>query len=104
VAGPDAAVKHNIPVTLTGTLDGTAPYNGGQTLTVTRTDPAEPDGVALPDVTTAADGSFTITDTLPKLHANQGIVTYQFSYAGDPLLTASTATFAVTVKPGNGNG
>ena len=103
VAGPDAAVKHNVPVTLTGTLGGTAPYNGGQTLTVTRTDSAEPDGVALPDVTTAADGSFTITDSLPKLHANQGIVTYQFSYAGDPLLTASSATFSVTVQPGNGN-
>lgn len=103
VTGPDAAVKHNVPVTLTGILGGTAPYTGGQTLTVTRTDSAEPDGVALPDVTTAADGSFSITDTLPKLHANQGIVTYQFSYAGDPLLTASAATFAVTVQPGNGN-
>jgi hypothetical protein len=103
LTGPDAAVKHNVPVTLTGTLGGVAPYTGGQTLTVTRTDSAEPDGVALPDVTTAADGSFSITDTLPKLHANQGVVTYQFSYAGDPLLTASSATFAVTVQPGNGN-
>ena len=70
---------------------------------MTRTDSAEPDGVALPDVITAADGSFTITDTPPKMHANQGIVTYQFSYAGDPHLAASTATFSVTVQPGNGN-
>ena len=70
---------------------------------MTRTDSAEPDGVALPDVTTAADGSFTITDTPPKMHANQGVVTYQFAYAGDPHLTASTATFAVTVQPGNGD-
>jgi hypothetical protein len=38
------------------------------------------------------------------MHANQGVVTYEFSYAGDPLLTASTATFSVTVQPGNGNG
>jgi hypothetical protein len=30
------------------------------------------------------------------------VVTYQFSYAGDPHLTASTATIAVTVQPGNG--
>ena len=103
LAGPDAAVKHGTPVTLTGTLDGPAPYTGGQTLTVTRTDSAEPDGVALPDVTTAADGSFTITDTPPKMHANQGIVTYQFSYAGDPHLAGSSATFLVTVQPGNGN-
>ncbi len=69
---------------------------------MTRTDPAEPDGVALPDVTTAADGSFSITDTPPKLHANRGTVTYQVSYAGDARLTASTATVSVTVQPGNG--
>jgi hypothetical protein len=35
------------------------------------------------------------------MHANQGIVTYQVSYAGAPHLTASTATIAVTVQPGN---
>jgi len=63
LAGPDTAVKHGTPVTLTGTLDGPASLTGGQTLTVTRTDSAEPDGDALPSVTTAADGSFTITDT-----------------------------------------
>jgi hypothetical protein len=38
------------------------------------------------------------------MHANQGVVTYEFSYAGDPLLTASSATFSVMVQPGNGNG
>jgi hypothetical protein len=102
LAGPDTAVKRGTPVTLTGTLGGPAPFTGGQTLTVTRTDSAEPDGVALPSLTTAADGWFSITDTPPKMHANQGIVTYQVSYAGDPRLTASTATISVTVQPGNG--
>lgn len=97
LAGP-ATVKHGQPLTLTGSLGGAAPYAGGQTLQVTRTDPAEPDGVALPDVTTAADGSFSITDTPPKLHANKGTVTYQVSYAGDAHLSASTATVSVTVK------
>jgi hypothetical protein len=104
VTGP-GTVKHATPVTLAGTLGtlgGPASLTGGQTLTVTRTDPAEPDGIALPDVTTAADGSFSITDTPPKLHANQGTVTYQVSYAGDAHLTASTATVSVTVQPGNG--
>jgi hypothetical protein len=104
LTGP-GTVKHGTPVTLTGTLGtlgGPASFTGGQTLTVTRTDPAEPDGVALPDVTTAADGSFSITDTPPKLHANQGTVTYQVSYAGDAHLTASAATVSVTVQPGNG--
>jgi hypothetical protein len=100
LTGP-GTVKHGTPVTLTGTLGGAASLTGGQTLTVTRTDPAEPDGVALPDLTTAADGSFSITDTPPKLHANQGTVTYQVSYAGDAHLTASTATVSVTVQPGN---
>jgi hypothetical protein len=104
LTGP-GTVKHGTPVTLTGTLGtlgGPASFAGGQTLTVTRTDPAEPDGVALPDVTTAADGSFSITDTPPKLHANQGTVTYQVSYAGDAHLTASAAAVSVTVQPGNG--
>lgn len=104
LTGP-GTVKHKTPVTLTGTLGalvGPASFTGGQTLTVTRTDPAEPDGAALPDVTTAADGSFSITDTPPKLHANQGTVTYQVSYAGDAHLTASAAAVSVTVQPGNG--
>jgi len=101
LAGP-ATVKHGQPLTLTGSLGGATPYTGGQVLQVTRTDSAEPDGVALPDVTTAADGSFTITDTPPKLHANKGTVTYQVSYAGDAYLTASSATVSVAVTAGNG--
>jgi hypothetical protein len=97
LTGP-ATAKRGQAITLTGTLGGTSPYTGGQTLQVTRIDPADPDGVALPDVTTAANGSFSITDTPPKADVDSGTVTYQVSYAGDVHLSASTASFSVTVS------
>jgi hypothetical protein len=100
VTGPATARKGHA-ITLAGTLGGPSPYAGGQTLHVTRTDPANPDGVALPDVTTAADGSFSITDTPPKFNGDSGTVTYQVSYAGDAYLTASTASASVTVQNNN---
>ncbi len=85
-------------ITLTGTLGGPAPYVGGQTLTVTRVDSADPNGVALPDVTTNADGTYTITDdNLPKVEGNSETITYQASYAGNAYLTSSSASAAVAV-------
>lgn len=102
VYGPGMTVKHGQPVTLTGTLTGTmygsSVYAAGQTLTVTRFDPADPNGVALPDVTTAADGSFSFTDTPPKANTDKGTITYQVSYAGDVHLSASTASTSVTIQ------
>jgi hypothetical protein len=65
VTGP-ATDNKDQPITLTGALGGASPYTGGQTLHVTRIDPTNPNGVALPDANTAADGSFTITDTPPR--------------------------------------
>lgn len=104
VYGPPTA-KHGQAITITGTLTGTAsgtlyalPYADGQTLAVTRFDPAHPNGVALPDVTTAADGSFSFTDTPPKANTDTGTVTYQVSYAGDAHLSASTGSTSVTIK------
>jgi len=100
VTGP-ATDNRDQAITLTGALGGAAPYTGGQTLHVTRTDPANPGGVALPDVTTAANGSFSITDTPPKLNMDKATVTYKVSYAGDAHLSASTASFSVTVHYDN---
>ncbi|HEY7275416.1 MAG TPA: hypothetical protein VH594_05595 [Trebonia sp.] len=100
VTGP-ATDNMDRAITLTGALGGAASFTGGQTLHVTRTDPANPGGVALPDVTTAANGSFSITDTPPKLNMDKATVTYQVSYAGDTHLTASTASFSVTVHYDN---
>ena len=98
--GP-ATVNKDQPITLTGTLGGAAPYAGGQTLHVTRVDPTHPNGVALPDVTTAADGSFTFTNTPPRAKVDTGTVTYTLSYAGDAHLTAATASVSVTVHYNN---
>jgi hypothetical protein len=95
LTGP-AKAKPRQPITLSGTLGGTSPYAGGQTLHVTRIDKAHPGGVTLPDVTTAADGSFSFTDTPPK--HTVGTVTYTVSYAGDAHLTASSASFSVTIR------
>jgi hypothetical protein len=100
--GPGMTVKYGQPINLTGTLTGTmygsSVYTAGQSLTVTRFDPADPNGVALPDVTTAADGSFSFTDTPPKLNADKGTITYQVSYAGDVHLSASNASTSVTIQ------
>jgi hypothetical protein len=94
LTGP-ASAKRKHPISLSGTLGGTSPYTGGQTLHVIRTDKTDPDGVTLPDVTTAANGSFTITDTPRK--GTIGTVTYRVSYPGDVHLTASTASVSVTI-------
>jgi sugar lactone lactonase YvrE len=95
LTGP-ASVTAKQPITLSGTLGGTSPQTGGQTLHVTRTDKADPRGITLPDVTTAADGSFSITDT-PR-NGTKGTVTYQVSYAGNVHLTASSASISVTIS------
>jgi hypothetical protein len=100
VTGPATAGKREA-ITLTGALGGTSNYVGGQTLQVTRIDPADPDGIALPDVTTAANGSFSFTDTPPNANADTATVTYTVSYAGDAHLTASTATVSVKVRYNN---
>jgi hypothetical protein len=92
VSGP-VSVHPNASITLTGSLSGPAPYTGGRTVRVSRTDSADPAGVTLPDVVTAADGSFTLSDT-PQV---RGAVTYHLSYAGDVHLTSSSATVTVLV-------
>jgi hypothetical protein len=98
LTGP-ATVMRGQTITLSGTLGGPSSDVGGQALTVTRFDPAHPDGVTLPGVTTAADGSFSFTDTAPKARGqNTSTVTYQVSYAGDAHLSAATASASVTVQ------
>jgi len=94
LTGP-ARVQPHAAVTLSGSLSGPAPYTGGQTVHVTRFDPAHPAGVALPAVTTAADGSFSVTDTPRGI----GTVTYQVSYDGGVHLASAGAT--ATVQIGN---
>ncbi|MEU8361120.1 hypothetical protein AB0C27_34410 [Nonomuraea sp. NPDC048882] len=78
LTGPSRATAYE-EFTLPGRLtlsDGSAP--GVQTLTVTRRAPLSGSPVTpLPDVTTAADGTFTITDTQPPTK-----VTYEVRWNG----------------------
>ncbi|GAA1655785.1 hypothetical protein GCM10009733_061560 [Nonomuraea maheshkhaliensis] len=79
LTGPSTATAYE-EFTLTGRLtlsDGSAP--GAQTITVTRRSPLSGSPVTpLPDVTTAADGTFTIPDTLPPTK-----VTYDVFWNGN---------------------
>jgi hypothetical protein len=102
LTGPPTA-RHGQTITLSGTLGGPSSEVGGQALTVTRFDPSDPNGVTLPDVTTAADGSFSFTTTAPKTRGQDtSTVTYQVSYAGDAHLSAATASASVTVRNDGG--
>ncbi|MGW0607281.1 hypothetical protein [Streptomyces sp. NPDC002640] len=76
---------------LTGTLTpGTAP---GTTVTVTRHDAANPEGVSLGTVPVAADGTFTATDAPARL----GEVRYVAAFDGDYWHTASSAEATVQI-------
>ncbi|SEG84748.1 hypothetical protein SAMN05216223_115128 [Actinacidiphila yanglinensis] len=75
---PDDATA-GTPYTVTGALTSGAAFAAGQSVHVTRTDAADPDGTALPDPAVAADGTFSFTDTASA----QGDVSYQVSYDGD---------------------
>ncbi|MFD1547461.1 hypothetical protein [Nonomuraea guangzhouensis] len=84
------------PLTMTGQLafaDGTAP--GAQQLAVTRT---LPDGTSadLPGVTTAADGTFSITDAPPI----GGQLTYTVRWKGDEEHRWSKASVTTAVRYG----
>ncbi|MEU7829173.1 hypothetical protein [Nonomuraea sp. NPDC049129] len=84
------------PLTMTGQLafaDGTAP--GAQPLAVTRT---LPDGTSaeLPGVTTAADGTFSITDAPPV----GGRITYTVLWKGDGEVRWSKASATTAVRYG----
>ena len=80
-------------LTVQGTLSSTSALPAGATVTVTRTDPADPDGVALPAATVAADGSFSVTDT-PQ---TPGTYSYRADYAGDAGHTGAEAAVTVAV-------
>jgi hypothetical protein len=90
--GPGTAVA-GTSITLTGSLTlGNGASPSGLTVAVTRTNP---DGTSttLTSVQTAADGSFTVTDSPTP----PGNYTYTANYAGDTSTEPATATFQVTV-------
>ncbi|WP_415950100.1 hypothetical protein [Streptomyces sp. KLOTTS4A1] len=86
-----ATSRKRATLTLTGTLTpGIAP---GTTVTVTRHDAADPEGVSLGSVPVAADGTFTATDAPAK----PGEVRYVVSYGGDRWHTAASAEATVEI-------
>ncbi|MFI5490712.1 hypothetical protein [Micromonospora echinaurantiaca] len=92
---PPAEATALAPLTLTGRLtlsDGSAP--GKQPLVVTR---QLPDGTrsTLDGVTTAADGRFTVTDTVSIV----GDVRYDVYWDGTPAFRWSSTSLTVTVAP-----
>jgi len=96
LAGPSTAILGK-SVALTGSLTltagGTLP--AGTPVTVTRSVSGAADKVF--DLTTAADGSFSLTDTPPAL----GHYTYTANYAGSTTVAPAAAshTVAITLKP-----
>ncbi|MFE9440384.1 choice-of-anchor D domain-containing protein [Streptomyces sp. NPDC006602] len=76
------------PLTARGTLDSTAALAPGQVVHITR------NAAAVRDVTTAADGSFTFSDTPPA----EGTYTYAARYAGDETHETASAASLVQVS------
>ncbi|MGI5457108.1 choice-of-anchor D domain-containing protein [Streptomyces sp. CA-249302] len=87
LTAPSTAVPGR-KLAVAGTLTSSAALPAGQVAHITR------NGTALPDVTTAADGTFTFSDTPPA----EGTYTYAASYAGDATHEAASTTSLVQVS------
>jgi hypothetical protein len=92
LSGPDS-LRIGSELTLSGTLtfDGN-PAPAGTTVTVTRSWSGSSDTTTFP-VTTAADGTFTVTERLTSF----GTFSYTAQYAGSPTAGPATAQWTVTV-------
>gem|GEM_PF-610985 len=75
-------------LTVDGTLTSSSALAAGQVAHITR------NGTALPDAKTAADGSFTFSDTPPA----EGTYTYAASYEGDATHQAASTSGLVQVS------
>jgi hypothetical protein len=101
LSGPASGTAHGC-VTLTGQLTtlltGTQAALPGAKVTITRTiSGAGKKPVETLTATTAADGTFSVTDALPV----HGTYTYTASYAGDAANAPATpATVTITGRPG----
>ncbi|MFJ9833613.1 YncE family protein [Streptomyces sp. NPDC101169] len=93
VSAPGKAERDK-KLTVTGKLTSRTPLAAGTALKVTRTDVDSPNGKALANVTTKADGGFSFTDTPPA----GGKVTYKVSYAGDATHAPVSGSDAVDVS------
>jgi hypothetical protein len=92
LTGPTTGVPSR-QLTLNGALASAAAVPAGQHVQVSRVDPVNPSGIALPDAVTDANGAFTVTDT----PTTAGETSYRVSYAGDSKHLAATASYTVKV-------
>ncbi|MFI0898410.1 YncE family protein [Streptomyces sp. NPDC020983] len=88
-----AAATSGTPFTVQGSLTSAAPFAAGQSVHVTRTEAADPDGVPLPDALVAADGTFSFTDAVTA----EGAVSYRATYDGDPAHQPAQASTSLSV-------
>lgn len=100
-AAEDPYLRSNQRPTISGVVAGsrTGPLGTALTLIVTRTNP---DGstVRLRDVTTAADGTFSFRDSLPRVDPSGfPSFTYQISWSGNAVYEGSSTTVVVYVTP-----
>ncbi len=93
LSGPDS-LRIGSELTLSGTLtfDGN-PAPAGTTITVTQSWSGSSQTTTLCPVTTAADGTFTVTERLTSF----GTFTYTAQYVGSPAAGPATAQWTVTV-------
>jgi hypothetical protein len=89
-----ASVTVGQPITIQGVLSSAAPFAAGTTVEVSRTDAADPAGVALAPATVGSGGSFSITDS----PGATGSYTYSVSYSGDAQHQGSSATASVQLS------
>jgi hypothetical protein len=100
-AAEDPYLRSNQRPTISGVVAGsrTGPLGTALTLIVTRTNP---DGstVRLRDVTTAADGTFSFRDSLPRVDPSGfPSFTYRISWSGNAVYEGSSTTVVVYVTP-----
>lgn len=93
LSGP-ASANRGRPITVTGRLTASLPLPAGTPVTITRTDLEYPSGKSLGTRTTAANGSFSFTDTTSA----GGTVTYRAAYAGDEKHSTITVAKPVAVS------
>ena len=88
-----AEATSGTPFTVEGSLASAGPFATGQSVHITRTDAADPDGATLPDAAVGADGTFSFTDTA----TGEGEVSYEVSYDGDQAHGPARQSASLTV-------
>ncbi|MFU8872800.1 YncE family protein [Micromonospora sp. SL4-19] len=101
VTSPDRTLLNGQQAVIDGKVTGTRTGSIGasQTLTVNRVGP-DGSSVTLPNVTTAADGTFSLRDSLPTMDASTyPQFTYEIAWAGNATYQGSSASLAFYIVP-----